>query len=76
MMPRRASGRSAPALKYAALALACGGSLATSFWPTSALAAVANASADPGSGFAEFDRSMLAGGGKDAADIARFEHGN
>ncbi len=27
-------------------------------------------------GFAEFDRSMLAGGGKMATDLARFEHGN
>jgi len=76
MMPRRASGKSAPALKYAALALACGAAFATSFWPTSARAAAADASANPGGGFVEFDRSMLAGGGKDAADIARFEHGN
>jgi outer membrane usher protein len=37
--------------------------------PASGAAADAN-------GFAEFDRSMLPGGGKDAADIARFEHGN
>ncbi|HEY9111260.1 MAG TPA: fimbria/pilus outer membrane usher protein [Rhodanobacteraceae bacterium] len=76
MTRRRASGGSAPALKHAALALACGTALAI-FWPAAAgAAAAAPASADPGGGFAEFDRSMLAGGGKDAADIARFERGN
>lgn len=76
MTPRRASGGSAPALKYAALVLACGAALATSFWTTPACAAAADASANPEGGFAEFDRSMLAGGSQDAANIARFEHGN
>src|SRR6185437_2886001 len=75
MTRRRASGRSASALKYAALALACSTALATSFWTAPASAAAA-APASPGGGFAEFDRGMLAGGGKDATDIARFEHGN
>jgi len=76
MTARRASGRSAPALKHAALALACGAALATSSWSAPAIAMAADASANPGGGFAEFDRGMLAGGGKDAAGIARFEHGN
>ncbi|MGH8184228.1 MAG: fimbria/pilus outer membrane usher protein [Rhodanobacteraceae bacterium] len=71
----RASRASSPALRYAALALACSVALAASGWVQPAHAAAAAASASPG-GFAEFDRSMLAGGGRDATDIARFEHGN
>ncbi|TAN07880.1 MAG: fimbrial biogenesis outer membrane usher protein [Rhodanobacteraceae bacterium] len=74
MNARRASRASSPALRYAALALACGVALAASGWAQPAHAAAA-AAASPG-GFAEFDRSMLAGGGRDATDIARFEHGN
>ena len=71
----RASRASLPALRYAALALACGTALAASGWGRPARAAAAEASASP-DGFAEFDRSMLAGGDRDATDIARFEHGN
>lgn len=74
MKRRRASGGSAPALRFAALALACGAALAGSGWSPRAQAA-SGTSAEAG-GFAEFDRSMLAGGGKDGADISRFEHGN
>jgi outer membrane usher protein len=66
-----------PALKYAALAIACGAALAAAGWSRSAQAAAsASADASPTGGLAEFDRSMLAGGGRDAADLARFEHGN
>lgn len=70
MISGRANRPMAPALKCAALAVACGMALAASGWTRSAHAAAASG------GFAEFDRSMLAGGGRDATDIARFEHGN
>ncbi|HKU80268.1 MAG TPA: FimD/PapC N-terminal domain-containing protein, partial [Rhodanobacteraceae bacterium] len=76
MKPTRASGRSAPALKYAALAIACGAALSASGWSTRAQAAAASGASADASGFAEFDRSMLPGGGKDVANLARFEHGN
>jgi outer membrane usher protein len=78
MKRRRASGRSAPALKHAALVVACGAAFIASAWSPRAQAAAANgASADSSaSGFVEFDRGMLPDGGKNAADIARFEHGN
>lgn len=76
MTRRRARDRHGPALKYAALALACGAVLAAWGWSSPTWGADAGASAGPGGGFAEFDRSMLAGGAKNAADIARFEHGN
>lgn len=75
MMQRRARDGNGPASRYAVLALACATALAAAGWSPRALAA-ADASAGPTGGFAEFDRSMLAGGAKNAADIARFEHGN
>ena len=70
MTCRRASSGSVPVLKYAALAFACGAALAAGGWVRPVQAAAASG------GFAEFDRSMLAGGSRDATDIARFEHGN
>ncbi|MDE2054712.1 MAG: fimbrial biogenesis outer membrane usher protein [Xanthomonadaceae bacterium] len=57
-------------LNYTALALACTMALAATAWTPLAHAAAADG------GFAEFDRTMLAGGGRNAADLARFEHGN
>ena len=77
MTCRRARHGPVPGLKYAALALACGVALGATVWAQPTLAAVSDASADASSGsFAEFDRSMLAGGNKGAASIARFEHGD
>jgi outer membrane usher protein len=67
----RASRSPAPVPKYAALAFACAAALAGSAWPAPAHAAAAAAG-----GFAEFDRSMLAGGDSNAAELARFAHGN
>ncbi len=72
MTRRRASRRHAPVLKYAALALACTTALAANAWTTPAHAAAAAAAV----GFAEFDRSMLAGGDNNAAELARFARGN
>src|SRR6185312_5341657 len=78
-MPPHSTGR------HAALALACGMALAvTAGWPQpawAAAAAPAAANAAPeasaaDAGFADFDRSMLAGAGHGTADLSRFEHGN
>ena len=75
-MPAHPTGR------RAALAMACGMALATVLaWPHPAWAigAAADAKADASSandGFANFDRSMLAGAGTDTTDLSRFEHGN
>lgn len=74
MSSRRARSGNGPVLKHTALTLACGVVLAAAAWAGPALAAAGGASAS--GGFAEFNRSMLAGGGKSAADLARFEHGN
>ena len=63
--------RSERVLKYTALALGCALALAANAWT-----APAHAAAAASGGFAEFDRTMLAGGGRNAADLARFEHGN
>jgi outer membrane usher protein len=63
-------GRATRGLAHASLALACATALAAGSWTRPAHAAAAS-----GGGFVEFDRSMLAGGGN-AADIARFQHGN
>lgn len=76
MKPRRAAGGPASTPKYAALVIACGTALAMCGWNTHAWAAAASGASADASGFAEFDRSMLPDGGKNAADIARFEHGN
>lgn len=77
MTRRRARDGHGPASRHAALALACGAALAAYGWSPHAHAmAAADASASPTGGFAEFDRSMLAGGASNAANIARFEHGN
>lgn len=65
----RARRTHVPVPKYAALALACAAALVANVWMAPAHAAAA------ASGFAEFDRGMLAGGGNDAADLARFERG-
>ncbi|BFI97349.1 MAG: fimbrial biogenesis outer membrane usher protein [Rhodanobacter sp.] len=74
-MPRHLTGR------RAALAVACG--LALGFGmacPRSARAASASAGAPADAsaegGFANFDRTMLAGAGRGTADLSRFEHGN
>ncbi len=50
-------------------------------WPYPAWAATADAGASSavdaaGGGYANFDRSMLAGAGHGTADLSRFEHGN
>src|SRR5690242_7014136 len=71
-----------PLGRHKALAVACGMVLATTMGlPHPAQAATADASASPtaagaSGGFADFDRSMLAGAGHDTADLSRFEHGN
>ena len=70
MTRSRASRTHTPVLKYAALALACAAALTANAWTTPAHAAAA------ASGLAEFDRSMLAGGDSNAADLAQFAHGN
>lgn len=65
--------------RRAALALACGLALGAAMGcPRAAWAAAANAPADASAegGFANFDRSMLAGAGHGTADLSRFEHGN
>ena len=72
MRRRSASCNATRVLNYTALALACGMALATTTWATPARAATAAANG----GFAEFDQNMLAGGGKNTSDLARFEHGN
>lgn len=36
----------------------------------------AAATASPGGGYADFDRSMLSGAGQNTTDLSRFEHGN
>lgn len=78
MKTRRATCRKQTARGTATLALACGAALAATAlaWSSHATAAAATAAAvvDANTGFAEFDRSMLAGG--NAANLARFEHGN
>ena len=62
-----------------ALALACGIALAAAIgWPHPAWASADASPAAEGAsgGFANFDRSMLAGAGRGTADLSRFEHGN
>jgi outer membrane usher protein len=73
MTRSRASRTRAPVPRYAALAFACAAALAGSAWTARAHAAAAAAAAG---GFAEFDRGMLAGGDSNAAELARFAHGN
>jgi len=69
--------RSHTAMRRAVLALACGIALAAAGWPRMVVAAAASgASADASGGFADFDRSMLAGAGQHTVDLSRFEHGN
>lgn len=69
--------RSRPCLPSVALTLACVVALSAAGWTVPSRAAAANGPfAAASGGFAEFDRSMLAGGGKMATDLARFEHGN
>jgi len=71
-----------PLGRHKALAVACGMVLATTMGlPHPAQAATADAGASPtaadaSGGYADFDRSMLAGAGHDTADLSRFEHGN
>jgi len=70
-----------PTVRRAALAVACGLALAAAMAcprPAWAAAAAANAPADASAegGFANFDRSMLAGAGRGTTDLSRFEHGN
>jgi outer membrane usher protein len=72
MTRSRASRTHAAVPRYAALAFACAVALAGSAWTAPAHAAAAAAAG----GFAEFDRSMLAGGDSNAAELARFAHGN
>ena len=73
MTRSRANCTCAPMLKYTALAFACAAALAATAWTTPVRAAAAAAVA---TGFAEFDRSMLAGGDSNAAELARFAHAN
>lgn len=75
MIFRCARDANGPALRYAVLAVACAAALAATGRPVRA-AEANGATASATGGFAEFDRSMLAGGAKEAADISRFEHGN
>jgi outer membrane usher protein len=64
-------------LRPTALALACGVVLASALaCPAPALAAASPEGAAASGGLANFDRSMLAGGGSHAADLSRFERGN
>ncbi len=74
---RRARDGYGPTSRYAALALACAAAPAALGWSARALAAATDgAFASANGGAAEFDRSMLSGSAKSAADLARFEHGN
>jgi outer membrane usher protein len=73
MTRSRANRRRFPVPRYAALACACAAALAGSAWMAPVHAAAAAAATG---GFAEFDRSMLAGGDNNAAELARFAHGN
>lgn len=79
MTSRRAMLRH-PTGRRAALAVACGLALGVAMaCPRPAWAAAADAPADASAaegGFANFDRSMLAGAGRGTADLSRFEHGN
>lgn len=43
---------------------------------SASLVAPSGANADPNGGYADFDRSMLSGGGRNTTDLSRFEHGN
>lgn len=72
MTRSRANRTRPPVPRHTALALACAVAFTGSVWmaPVHAAAAVAS------SGFAEFDRSMLAGGDNNAAELARFARGN
>lgn len=68
-------------LRLTALVMACGVALASALaCPAPALAAAAAAASPEGAaasgGLANFDRSMLAGGGSHATDLSRFERGN
>lgn len=83
MEPRHAPFSLSPG-RHVALGMACRLALAvTAGWPNLTWAAAAPAAAEgaaadasAGSGFADFDRSMLAGNGGNTTDLARFEHGN
>ncbi|MFK2874295.1 fimbria/pilus outer membrane usher protein [Dyella lipolytica] len=44
--------------------------------PDASAAAANGADASASSGFADFDRSLLAGAGQNTTDLSRFEHGN
>lgn len=73
MTSRHAITNAIKSPKHSVLALACAAALAATAWamPGQAVAAAAAA----GGGFVEFNRGMLAGGGSNAADLARFERG-
>ena len=79
-MTLRRAMRRHPTGRHAALAVACGLALAAAAgcprpaWAASG--ADASADASGGGGFANFDRSMLAGAGQGTTDLSRFEHGN
>ncbi len=78
-MTRRRATLRHPTGRHAALAMACGLALSAAMGcPRPAWAAAADAPADASAegGFANFDRSMLAGAGRATADVSRFEHGN
>lgn len=74
MTRNRANRTRSPVPRYTTLALACAVALTGGVWMAPAHAAAAAAVAS--SGFAEFDRSMLAGGDNNAAELARFARGN
>ncbi|WP_333680236.1 fimbria/pilus outer membrane usher protein [Dyella sp.] len=56
------------------IAAALGGWTSVSAAPAAAAASGADASAS--GGYADFDRSLLAGAGQNTTDLSRFEHGN
>ncbi|MBS0383367.1 MAG: fimbrial biogenesis outer membrane usher protein [Proteobacteria bacterium] len=76
MRLRRAATHAIRAPKCSLLALACAAGLASLGWATPGHAAAAAGPAAASADYVEFDRGMLAGGGSNAADLARFEQGD
>lgn len=68
------------ACRRACLSVAIAATLAGASFSAFALpangASPAAGGADPGGGYAEFDRTMLSGAGQNTSDLSRFEHGS